>query len=420
MRRAPYMRALLFLLAPLAVGACGGCQSLKGTLVEVFTPTYRIEGAASGFEPRFEGRDRTRRRLPIRLVEVARGFEQITDLKFVPGRPNLLVVLEKPGRAKWVDLKSHERGTLLEVRVRQASEEGLLGLAWHPGFTENGRFYLNYVTRRDGRDVTEIWEYRLPPQADLRTTRPRPVRRLLQVAQPYPNHNAGQLAFGPDGLLYVGLGDGGYRDDPHGHGQNTKTLLGAMLRIDVDRQEGGRPYGIPPDNPFADGRGGRPEIYAYGLRNPWRYGFDPKGRLVVADVGQDTYEEVTILGRGENAGWNVREGAHCFPPPDAVCEKGDLVDPVYEYSHEEGQSITGGQVALGSRAPSLRGKYVFGDFVKGRLWAIDLPDPRRLLPPEAALSLGTWPILPSTFGRDAAGDLYVADFASGRIFLITE
>ncbi|MCK6550560.1 PQQ-dependent sugar dehydrogenase [Myxococcota bacterium] len=400
-----------------AIGATVfACTGIRHGLVGMFSPSY--EGPAKPADarvlaPAFEEPDGRRPRIDVALVEVARGFVQITDLQFVPSDSSLLVVLEKAGTARWVDLDTGKRGVSFTVAVRDDSEQGLLGLAFHPKFSENGRIFLNYVTRSDGADVTRIAEWTVPPGADLREIAPTPRRTILDVPQPYQNHNAGQLTFGPDGLLYVGLGDGGWRDDPHGHGQDTTTLLGDMLRIDVDASDPGREYRVPPDNPFVGRAGFRPEIWAYGLRNPWRYSFDPAGRLVVADVGQDAYEEVSIVEKGANLGWKIREAAHCFEPKEG-CRTDGIVDPVFEYGRDEGGSITGGYVALGARAPALRGRYVAGDFLSGRLWALELPETASGRAKVHAL--GKFPLLPSTFGRDAAGDLYVADYPEGIVY----
>jgi glucose/arabinose dehydrogenase len=209
-------------------------------------------------------------------------------------------------------------------------------------------------------------------------------------------------------MLYVGLGDGGAANDPQDNGQKPGALLGKMLRLDVDGASL-----VPSDNPFVGREGWRPEIWAYGLRNPWRYVFAPDGRLVVADVGQNLWEEVSVVGRGDNMGWARREGAHCFPPK-RQCSAEGMVDPIHEYGREEGISITGGVFATGDAVPALRGKYLFADFGSGRFWAIDLPKGVQRV--DTVHSLGRWPVTPSAFGRDAAGNVYVADFARGIVY----
>jgi glucose/arabinose dehydrogenase len=215
-------------------------------------------------------------------------------------------------------------------------------------------------------------------------------------------------------MLYIGWGDGGWRGDPHNNGQNPMTMLGSMLRIDVNGRSGGRDYAIPQDNPFVRREDGLAEVWAYGLRNPWKYSFAPDGRLIVADVGQDEYEEIDIISRGGNYGWNIREGRHCYRPSSG-CRTNELIDPVYEYSHEEGQSVTGGYVYTGERISDLKGRYIFGDFVQGRVWALDLADKNSAMQAEV-YTLGKWPLMISTFGRDHDGELYVADFAGGAIY----
>jgi len=224
------------------------------------------------------------------------------------------------------------------------------------------------------------------------------------VDQPFLNHNGGQIAFGPDGLLYVGLGDGGSGGDPLGHAQDTSTLLGSILRIDVDR---GTPYAVPPDNPFAAG-GGRPEIFAWGLRNPWRWSFDREtGELWCGDVGQNRWEEVDRIRRGGNYGWNVREGAHCFA--SAECDSAGLIEPVAEYSHDEGCSITGGYVYRGATLPQISGAYVYGDFCSGRIWGLFSAGGGALAPrllAESGLQI-------SSFAEDHDGELYVVDYGGG-------
>jgi glucose/arabinose dehydrogenase len=355
----------------------------------------------------------------IRLEMVASGFDSVTDIQFVPGGAGRAVVLEKGGTARLVDLSgSRARAStapiVFQVNVRTWVELGLLGLAFHPRYRENGRFFIN-DNPAEGPSRTRVSEWRLAP-AHLGKKRAQLERVILEVEQPFANHNAGQLAFGPDGMLYIGLGDGGAANDPHGHGQNLETLLGSMLSIEVDRKTGSLSYGIPADNPFAKRDGARGEIWAYGLRNPWRYGFDSKGRLIVADVGQDAWEELDIVARGDNLGWNVREGLHCFKPRSG-CASAGLTPPVLEYGHDVGKSITGGFEYRGERVPSLAGKYVYADYESGRVWSVTLPrNPKARAKPEL---LGKWPVAISTFGRDERGELFAADFDSGTIFAVS-
>lgn len=395
------------------LAAAGSCRAVRRQLVVAFSDDY-VAAAPRGRPPTpavsWDGPDARRPRVAVTLEPVAWGLEQPTDIQFPPGRSDLMFVLEKTGAIRVLEPGAGAGEPWLKLEVLTASEQGLLGLAFHPRFVENGRFYLNLVTRdaADEHDVTRVEEWAIPAGADPRASKPSRRRVLLEVRQPYQNHNAGQLAFGPDGKLYVGLGDGGWRADPGGHGQNPGTLLGSMLRLDVDG-----PDLVPADNPFVGRPGHRPEVWAYGLRNPWRYAFSPDGRLVVGDVGQDRWEEITVVGRGENHGWNRREAAHCFPP-DTKCSARGLVDPVHEYGRDEGASVTGGVFYGGAAIPALRGRYVFGDFVSGRLWAFELPPPGQKV--DTVYALGRWRLTPSTFGRDAAGEVYVADFARGIVY----
>jgi glucose/arabinose dehydrogenase len=362
-------------------------------------------------------------RARVRFEPVMSGLSGPVDLQFIPGSTTQAVVLEKGGRARLVELPGAEgagaagvgaapggapAADVVSLEVHVESELGLLGLAFHPRYLDNGLFYLNTNPRDGGPLRTRISEWHWP-RAAIGREPAKQTRVLLEIEQPYKNHDGGQIAFGPDGYLYIGMGDGGSRADPEGHGQNLSSLLGKMLRIDVD----GKPsYRVPSDNPFVSTPGARPEIWAYGLRNPWRFSFDPKGRLIAADVGQDQFEEVDIVSAGANLGWKVREARHCFAPAQG-CATNGLVDPVFEYGREAGQSITGGYVYLGRRLPELHGKYIFGDFVTGRAWALALPDS----PAEQgkAEELGVFQHAFSSFGRGPDGEVYALDFARGLI-----
>lgn len=411
MPRLPSPRALTLGLALL--GALGGLAwanrvTLRWFAIEQLQPTMPALARSIEAGPDFDGPDASRPRLDVRLKKVAQGFTQPTDLQFVPGLPGVGVLTEKTGAARWLSLADGAQGVWFNVTVRTASEQGLLGLAFHPKFAENGRFFIHYVDRREGHDVSIVEEWRAPGP-DPRAGAPKAERVVLTVEQPYQNHNAGQLLFGPDGMLYVAYGDGGYMGDPHDHGQNLKTHLGAMLRLDID---GGAPYTIPKDNPFVANAEALPEIWAYGLRNPWRFSFDPQGRLIIADVGQNKWEEVSIAERGDNLGWRVMEGLACYNP-ETGCDKRDKRAPIYVYGHEEGISITGGYVYTGAAIPALTGRYVFGDFGSGRLWALDLP--ARAGDAAKVYALGGFGVHPSSFARDEAGELYLLDFGTGDV-----
>ncbi len=292
-----------------------------------------------------------------------------------------------------------------------STERGLLGLAFHPKYKDNGQFYVDYT---DVNGNTVIAQYKVSSNAD--TADPQSAKILLHIDQPFPNHNGGQLAFGPDGYLYIGMGDGGSAGDPFKNGQNTNALLGKILRIDVDS---GDPYGIPKDNPFADGKNGRPEVWAIGMRNPWRFSFDrATGDLYIADVGQNTYEEVDVQPAktpgGVNYGWNVMEGKHCFPD-SANCDQTGLTTPVAEYTHDSGCSITGGYVYRGSVFPRLQGTYFFSDFCSGRIWALqhtgDDWQTVQALDKSGAIS---------SFGEDESGEVYLTDLNSGNIYHLVD
>ncbi len=293
----------------------------------------------------------------------------------------------------------------IQDRVSRAGrEEGLLGLAFHPGYSSNGRLFVYYTAAAPRRSV--ISEFTAGPDG---SADPSSERIILEVPQPYWNHNGGMLLFGPDGYLYIGLGDGGSAGDPHGHGQDTNTLLGSILRIDVDRPQSGKAYGIPPDNRFARG-GGAPEVWAYGLRNPWRFSVDPvTGQMWAGDVGQNRFEEIDIIVPGGNYGWNLMEGATCFSPSSA-CDRTGLQMPVAVYGRADGCSVTGGYVYRGQRLPSLYGAYVFGDFCSGKVWALRHNGTAVVEGPVLIADTG---LSISSFGEDADRELYIVDHNGG-------
>ncbi len=401
-RRLLLATGMAILLACLA-GMTWRSEGARRALIENIPLAY--EAFAGPLEGTFTGLDADRSQLPIDLVPVATGLLQPTDIQFEPGT-GVMLVLEKKGKLRW--FHAGDEGTVIELEVRYASEEGLLGLAFHPRYEDNHLLYMNLVIEEDGNDLSVIEEF-AAVDGDIRLGL-LPTRRILQQIQPYQNHDAGQLQFGPDGMLYIGWGDGGFRADPRENAQDPSTWLGSMLRVDVDRPSGERAYGIPPDNPFVDHAKWKPETWAHGLRNPWRFSFTPDGRLVAADVGQDLYEEITFVPRGANLGWDVWEGAHCFEPQDD-CPSEGFTAPLYEYGRDDGNSITGGYTHRGESFVELNDLWIFGDFVRGKLWAIDLDTAE-------VTALGRWPILPSTFGRDAAGEVYVADYGGGTIYRI--
>ena len=290
-------------------------------------------------------------------------------------------------------------------------EEGLLGLAFDPEYATNGLFYVYYTAANPRRSVVARFSAHLdsPNRAD-----PDSQRVILEVGQPFPNHNGGNILFGPDGYLYIGLGDGGGAGDPQGNGQNRGTLRGSVLRIDPSTRGKDRNYSIPPDNPFVGATGFREEIFAYGLRNPWRFSFDRQtGRLWAGDVGQDSFEEVDIILPGRNYGWNIMEGLHCYPPRVSGCDQRGMEPPVTEYSLTQGNcAIIGGYVYRGTRLLPLYGAYIYGDYCSCRIWAL-FYDGGRVM--ENVLLLDSTHKL-SSFGEDQAGEMYVLSFDDGRIY----
>ncbi|MCI0504467.1 MAG: PQQ-dependent sugar dehydrogenase [Gammaproteobacteria bacterium] len=307
----------------------------------------------------------------IPAVKLQRVFKDvrmdaIVFLTQAPEDDRYWYAVEKAGRVLRFENKAAVAESSIFVDITDRvdagpSEAGLLGMAFHPQFRTNGYVYLSY-TGNDAGLKSYISRFKSLDSGNSLSTDTE--KRLLEVAQPYSNHNGGNILFGPDGFFYIGLGDGGAGGDPKGHGQNTQTLLGSLLRIDVDK---GDPYAIPAGNPFVNSNKGLPAIFAWGLRNPWRWSFDrATGKLWLADVGQDNWEEVNIVEKPGNFGWNGKEGKHCYKT--AHCENPEYIDPVIEYSHAEGCSITGGYVYRGRQIPELNGIYLYADFCSGKLW----------------------------------------------------
>ncbi len=298
----------------------------------------------------------------------------------------------------------------LDIRGRVSSrgwEEGLLGLALSP---ENGRYlYVYYSAATPRRSVVSRFNYNraVAPESEL---------VILEVPQPYANHNGGQIAFGPDGYLYIGLGDGGSAGDPQRNGQNPSTLLGTILRIDVSEATAEQPYTIPPDNPFVDG-GGRPEIWAYGLRNPWRFSFDREtGELWAGDVGQNRWEEIDLIQKGGNYGWNAMEGNHCFQP-SSDCESEAFIPPVWEYPLEDDAcSVIGGYVYRGVAIPWLTGAYVYGDFCTGEIFGLRYANGQVV----EHKKLADTGLRIASFGQDNDGELYLLSQGEGIFQLLDE
>ncbi|MBI3749256.1 MAG: PQQ-dependent sugar dehydrogenase [Chloroflexi bacterium] len=360
-------------------------------------------------------------RIHLDLSRIATGLSKpllVADAGDGSGR---LFVVEQTGAIRIIKAGKVLPAPFLDLgaSVSGGNEQGLLGLAFHPAYRSNGKLYVSY-TDRAGTSI--IREYRVsssnPDRVDGASG-----RTLLRLRQPYANHNGGNIVFGPDGYLYIGFGDGGSAGDPGNRAQDLGTLLGKLLRIDVDRRTGTLPYGIPGSNPFV-GRAGLDQIWAYGLRNPWRWSFDrATGDLWIGDVGQDTWEEVDRApathgrnaGRGLNFGWRTMEASHCYAPPSG-CSRTGKTPPLTEYRHANGRcSITGGFVYRGAKYPDLVGAYLFADYCSGEIWYVDRGAARGSAP---RLALDTDALITS-FGQDRAGELYLTD-GSGSVYRLTD
>lgn len=340
-------------------------------------------------------------------------FTRPVDLQDPKDGSNRLFIVEQQGIIYVIENKQDTKEKKVFIDLRDivndgGNEEGLLGLAFHPDYQSNGFFFVNFTTQ--GAKTTEISRFSVssndPDKGDIDSK-----KFLLRFNQPYGNHNGGQVLFGPDGYLYISTGDGGSGGDPKDNGQNPKTLLGAILRIDVDNVSPNQQYSIPNDNPFAGNtKGIKEEIYAYGLRNPWRFSFDAQtGWLWTGDVGQNKYEEIDIIEKGGNYGWNVKEGFHDYENDGKA---GDLKPPIWEYDRSKGDvSVTGGYVYRGSIAKDLIGFYIYGDYASGRIWKLDFSDINNPVNTE----VGKYDFSIAAFGVDKANELYVCAF-DGRIY----
>jgi len=338
-------------------------------------------------------------------------FDKPVGLERREGDPDAVYLVEQPGRIVSKSLSRPDQAAeiVLDIRERvhdKGGEQGLLGLAFDPQRPNDA--YVNYTTKTH----TVIARYTADPN-DTGKLDPGSEQVLLTFEQPYSNHNGGQSAFGPDGYLYIAAGDGGSGGDPQNHSQNLDSLLGKILRIDVRGKTGELAYAIPPDNPFLDS--GRPEIYAYGLRNPWRFSFDEEsGKLWAADVGQDRFEEINLIQRGGNYGWRLMEGTECYNPK-SDCQRDGLIDPLFSYGRDDGVSVTGGYVYRGSDIPDLTGWYVYADYGMGTIWALreredGSAEHRTLLTSDHNVT---------SFGLDANNELYVCT-ADGQVLRMTK
>jgi glucose/arabinose dehydrogenase len=360
--------------------------------------------------------------LEISFEPIADGFSQPLLVLGAGDGSGRLFVAEKGGALKVMRNGEVDPELFLDLTdaVSTESERGLLGVAFPEGFAETGRFYVSYTDRNGSSVISRFLA------ADERVDRSSETI-LLRTPQPYANHNGGHIAFGPDGYLYVGLGDGGSSGDPMGNGQNLLALLGTILRLDVGEAPGvstesdGNGYTIPADNPFADGEEGLPEIWAYGLRNPWRFSFDREtGDLWIGDVGQNAVEEINFQpaesGGGENWGWNLFEGTSPYPEDRTVTEsQDDFAWPIVEYRHPIGRSVTGGYVYRGSEFPGMLGVYLYGDYVSGRVWGLVRSaggaENRELT--ETSMQV-------VSFGEDDESELYLVDFGGAVYRIVAE
>jgi glucose/arabinose dehydrogenase len=417
-RRKNASRVLAYLRAQLI---CGGETSIS----EVFS--VRMKLSSSGFSSvggwlKQVGTRMERSSIALRRAFPRLSFSSPVALVSSEDGTKRLFVVEQGGRIySFRNSASVRTKTLffdIHDRISTGGELGLLGLAFHPNFQSNGKFYVNYTDPRPSNSSelrTVIASFTVdaanPSVADSNSE-----TQLLTINQPFTNHKGGGLAFGTDGYLYIGLGDGGDAGDPLGNGQDRTELLGKMLRIDVDHQENSLPYAIPDGNPFKGNVSGyREEIFAYGFRNPFRFSYDRRAnRLWVGDVGQGEIEEVDVVTAGGNYGWNIMEGSQCYPP-NSSCSTAGLELPVTEYNHSVGQSIIGGYVYQGKIVPNLKGLYVFGDFVSGKIFSL-LYDGANALQ-RTLLSSG---LSISAFGQDDAGEVFVVSYGDGKLYRIEQ
>ena len=347
----------------------------------------------------------------IALQQIATGFNSPLGIVNAHDKSNRLFIVQQGGVISIIKNGSVLATPFLDIssRVLTDGERGLLGLAFHPDYASNGKFYLDFVGQGGNIRIAEVKVSSDPNVANITS-----LRILLQIPhQQFDNHNGGQIAFGSDGYLYIGVGDGGSEGDPYGNGQNLDTLLGKILRIDVDHKSKGKQYAVPSTNPFINKKNAKPEIWTYGMRNPWRFSFDSAtGKLYCGDVGQDRYEEVDLIQRGKNYGWNIMEGFVCYDPMTG-CDKKGLTLPLVVYSHSIGDAIMGGYVYRGSAMPAFVGQYFFGDYGSGKIFSMTHTGKSyqysQLL--DGGFSL-------TSFGVNEAGELFVSDYGNGIVYQI--
>ncbi len=330
----------------------------------------------------------------LKLTSLVKGLRHPVYVTTAPGEANKLYIVEQDGKVLTFEKGKLSSTPFLDIQKKVVTnyEMGLFCIAFHPKYPSNGRYFVKYTAQIPNQNVkTIVAEYQRGEKEE---------KRLLEVDQLSTNHSGGQLAFDKQGLLYIGTGDGGSQGDPENRGQNLKSLSSKMLRLDVDKK----------------GKAA-PEIFAWGLRNPWRFSFDREtGVLVAGDVGQDVWEEINIIEQGKNYGWSLKEGKHCYRPAKDCDPKGETIDPIFEYPHSEGISITGGYVYRGKAIPSLNGVYIYGDFNSGKIWGLTYDfSGKQVIKNELLLKTGL-PI--SSFGEDEAGEILVVSHAGGVFRLV--
>lgn len=341
-------------------------------------------------------------------------FDKPVEMRQIPGDSSRFFVIEQEGVIRVfqnnASVKSSNVFLDIKNKIKSGGERGLLGLAFHPDFKNNGYFFVNYTAGSPLKTVIARYKASMPT---AESADPSSEAVLFTFNQPYDNHNGGSIHFGKDGLLYIATGDGGSGGDPQNNAQNRKSHLGKILRVDVNATGKGN-YGIPADNPYATAGSDNflPEIYAYGLRNPWRISFDMENdRLFAGDVGQNEREEIDIITKGGNYGWRIKEGLDCYES-SSNCNAAGLIEPIFDYSQSKGdRSITGGYVYRGKQVPSLAGKYIYGDYVSGRIWALELDGDKRksntlLFENKGAIS---------SFAQDLSGEVYYLNYGEGKI-----
>lgn len=415
MKKSPlWLLSLLFLLASCA--APDNAQSASSSSSQAESSSVTDSSIESSSAVSQESSSTVPESFEPANHEIVTAFEQLTFdqplyLTTANDSSNNLFVVERTGQIHLFENNPsvNETTIFLDLSSKistEGLEMGLLGLAFHPDFSTNGYFYVNYTTEAG----TVISRFEADPatyEADMESE-----IRLMEFPQPYSNHNGGHITFGPDGYLYIGVGDGGGSGDPEDNAQDLMEIYGKLLRIDVDAQSEEAPYAIPEDNPFAGNEDGTlEEIYAYGLRNPWKFSFDSQRELLwLADVGQNAMEEINLIEAGGNYGWNLMEGTQEYSLTEQM-DPLQLEPPIWEYDHSMGQSITGGYVYYGKEHPSLKGTYLYGDFVSGRIWALWPQDSQA----DQNMEIADTDLMISSFGLDEEGELLIVDF-NGQIY----